>query len=257
MNIVIIEDEPLVAKDLIRLVNKVVPDAHILKVLESVYGSIEYFQKNPSPDLILSDIQLSDGISFDIFTKVNLSTPIIFTTAYNEFAIKAFKLNSIDYLLKPIDEDELFKSIEKFKRLSAGFNKDVLKDQINSLLEHLKHPEEKKYKTRFTGHLGKSMVAVPGDHVACFTKDVLIFIITSDNKHISTDYQSLEELETHLNPTVFFRANRQYIVNINAIDNIKTHFTGKLQIQLKSPVEADITVSREKASEFRKWFEGN
>lgn len=255
MNVVIIEDEMLVAKDLIKLLSKVDQELKVVAVLESVEASKNYFAHKDLPDLIFSDIQLADGVSFDIFKDTTIHCPIIFTTAYDEFAVAAFKLNSIDYLLKPVDEDDLKKALVKFKKVQGNQGKDLTL-QFQQMLEQLKG-EKKKFKTRFTGHLGKAIIAVQEDLVSYFTKDALIFLVTHDNKQIVTDYQSLEELEEMLNPEKFFRANRQYIININAIDNIKTHFTGKLNVTLKEPLKAEVTVSREKAAEFKKWFEGS
>lgn len=256
MKVVVIEDETLVAKDLVKTIGRIDTEIEVAEVLSSVKEAVEYFRSQPEPDLIFADIQLSDGVSFDIFSQVATAAPIIFTTAYDEFAVKAFKLNSIDYLLKPIDETELKKAIIKFRELKNYGSREVFQNQIASLLKDLNAPQQKKYKTRFTGNLGKSLVAVPEDKVAFFTKDVLIFLVTHDGRHITTDYHSLEELDALIDPAKFFRANRQYIISIDAIDNVKSHFTGKLNIELKAPLKADITVSREKAGEFRRWFEG-
>ncbi len=255
MKVVIIEDESLVAKDLVKLLSKIEPDFQIVKIIGSVEQAQNYFNSNPMPDLIFSDIQLSDGVSFDLFKDQKINCPIIFTTAYDQYAIAAFKLNSIDYLLKPIDEEDLQHALAKFKKLKNNLNTDLLTQQFQEMMMQLTQKENKKYKNRFTGHLGKSIVAVPEEEVAYFVKNEIIFLVTSDNKQLVTDYQSLDEMESILDPEKFIRANRQYIVSINAIDTIKTHFTGKLSLELKQVSKEEITVSREKASEFKKWLD--
>jgi DNA-binding LytR/AlgR family response regulator len=257
MNVVIIEDETLIAKDLKKQLSLIDPAMKVVAMLESVKAAKEYFITKPSVDLIFSDIQLADGVSFDLFKNGQIHCPIIFTTAYNEYAIAAFKLNSIDYLLKPIDQKELETAINKFKKIYDNPDGRDLNLQFHEMLRQLKGIDQKKFKTRFTGHLGKSLVAVQEEQIAYFTKDELIFLVTRDNKQLITDYHSLEELEEVLDPSKYIRANRQYILHLFAIDNIKSHFTGKLLVSLKNPLKDEITVSREKATEFRRWFEGN
>jgi two-component system LytT family response regulator len=257
MNVVIIEDEALIAKDLMKLLFQIDSKIKVMAVLESVKTAKLYFSSHPSVDLILSDIQLSDGVSFDIFKDSSIDCPIIFTTAYNEYAISAFKLNSIDYLLKPIEEHELKSAIEKFKKNHIGPGENIFNLQFREMIQQLQEGDKKKFKTRFMGHLGKSIVAVREDQIAYFTKDEIIFLVTKDNKQIVTDYHSLEELEELIDTEKFIRANRQFIVNINAIESLKSHYSGKINISLKVPLKAEITVSREKSGEFKRWFEGN
>jgi two-component system LytT family response regulator len=257
MNVVIIEDEELIAKDFIKLLSRIDAKIKVAAVVGSVKAANAYFSSHASPDLIFSDIQLADGVSFDIFREIAPSCPIIFTTAYDQYAIQAFKLNSIDYLLKPIEEEELKRALEKFERWKSSGSLQEFSSQFSEMLKDLRGENKIKFKTRFTGHLGKSIVAIQEDQVSYFTKDAIIFLVTQDNKQVVTDYHSLEELEELVNPQKFIRANRQYILHINAIENIKTHFTGKLNITLKAPLTAEITVSREKAGEFKKWFEGD
>jgi two-component system, LytTR family, response regulator len=257
MNVVIIEDETLIAKDLVKLLYGIDPQIKVLALLESVEAARAYFASKPAVDLIFSDIQLADGVSFDIFKDTSIDCPLIFTTAYDEYAIAAFKLNSIDYLLKPIEEQELKRAIDKFKKMKEVPRAQDLNEQFRDMLQQLKSGDKKKFKTRFTGHLGKSIVAVPEEQVAYFTKDVIIFLVTLDGKQTVTGFHSLEELEELVNPEKFFRANRQFILNILAVKHIKTHFTGKLQVILKEPLKTEIMVSRERAGEFKKWFEGS
>lgn len=255
MKILLIEDEPLVAKNLENLVKQLEVNATLLATIGSVKESLEWFAANTEPDLILSDIQLSDGVSFDIFQEIQPQCPIIFTTAYDEYAIRAFKLNSIDYLLKPIDRDELQLAFEKFKRLNST-NSESFQEQLNSLLSNLKNRSTMpKFKTRFTAHHQRNIVGVTTERIACFYRDEVIWIQTTDNQRLITDYNSLDEIEELLNPEGFYRANRQFIVNKQSIESYRTHFTGKIELKLIISAKEEIVVSKEKAHQFRGWFE--
>jgi len=254
MKAIIIEDEPLVAKDLMKLVHVVNKDIEIITTLDSVKASVDYFKNNPEPELIFMDIQLSDGVSFDIFNHIRITCPIIFTTAYNEYAIRAFKVNSIDYLLKPIDKSELTIALEKFSKYRSA-QSEVIKDQIKSLMNHLTLPSQNKiYKERFAANSGKTHLVINYTNIACFQKDSLIYIQTNDKEQFITDFQTMEEIEELLNPAVFFRANRQFIININAVDSYRTDSYGKLIAKLKAPNSITIDISREKAQAFKGWL---
>lgn len=253
MKILLIEDEPLVAKNLENLVKQIESTSILLEIIGSVKETLDWFKNNAEPDLILSDIQLSDGVSFDIFQEIQPQCPIIFTTAYDEYAIRAFKLNSIDYLLKPIDKEELRCAFEKFKKLNKT---DGFKEQLNHLLSDLGNRSTlPKFKTRFTAHHQRNIVAVTIERIACFYRDEVIWIQTTDNQRLITDYNSLDEIEELLNPEVFFRANRQFITSKNAIESYRTHFTGKIELKLVVSTKEEIVVSKEKAHQFRGWFE--
>lgn len=253
MKILLIEDEPLVAKNLENLVKQIESTSILLEIIGSVKETLDWFKNNAEPDLILSDIQLSDGVSFDIFQEIQPQCPIIFTTAYDEYAIRAFKLNSIDYLLKPIDKEELRCAFEKFKKLNKT---DGFKEQLNHLLSDLGNRSTlPKFKTRFTAHHQRNIVAVTIERIACFYRDEVIWIQTTDNQRLITDYNSLDEIEELLNPEGFFRANRQFIVNKQAIESYRTHFTGKIELKLVVSTKDEIVVSKEKAHQFRGWFE--
>lgn len=256
MKILLIEDEALVAKNLENLVKQLEPNATLLATIGSVKESLDWFKVNTEPDVILSDIQLSDGVSFDIFQEIQPQCPIIFTTAYDEYAIRAFKLNSIDYLLKPIDKDELRSAFEKFKKLNHATNQNDFKEQLSHLLSDLENRSTNpKFKTRFTAHHQRNIVAVTTERIACFYRDEVIWIQTTDNQRLITDYNSLDEIEELLNPEGFFRANRQFIVNKQAIESYRTHFTGKIELKLVVATKDEIVVSKEKAHQFRGWFE--
>ncbi|GAB3899171.1 LytTR family DNA-binding domain-containing protein [Larkinella knui] len=259
MTILLIEDELLVARTLARLVRQLEPEAHLLGPLESVQAAIDWFGRQrasdqPEPDLILSDIQLSDGVSFDIYREVNPKCPIIFTTAYDEYAIRAFKLNSIDYLLKPIGPDELKAAFEKYHRWRQGGNATDFRDQLRSLLADVAAPT-KKYKHRFTAHYLRTIVPVDEENVAYFCRDELIYLYTMDGQKLVTDYGSLDELEELVDPAVFIRANRQCLVNQKAIAGYQSHYSGKLIVMLQKPASSELTISKEKAALFREWFE--
>lgn len=248
---VIIEDEPLVAKDLQNRIAHIAPDAQVVETISSVAEARQWFQTNPPPDLILSDIQLSDGISFDIFESLHLTCPVIFTTAYDAYAIRAFKLNSIDYLLKPIDGEELQRALHKYKSLTS---EQVLGDQLKTLLQNW-GKDEKKYKTRFLCVQRNSLVPVVEDEIGLFHKEELIYIHTLANEKLISEHQTLDEIESLVDPARFYRVNRQYIIHIQSVARIKTTHKG-LSVQLKPPFHLELDISREKATAFKKWMEG-
>ncbi|MCU0352169.1 MAG: LytTR family DNA-binding domain-containing protein [Cytophagales bacterium] len=269
---VIIEDEPLVANDLKKMLGELLPDAQLQGVLTSVKAAKKWFAENPEPDLAFVDIQLADGVSFEIFTRTDylpggqenpviggntIQCPVIFTTAYSEYAVRAFKLNSIDYLLKPIDREELKLALDKFQRLRQNMSVDW-SVQITRLLRDLQHnePDKNKYKERFMVQSRGRMLPVNSASIACFYRDEIIFLITHDNHRHVSEFNTLEELEKLLNPAAFFRANRQYIVHLNSVDGFRSHATGKLTVYLKPPLELELDISREKAVAFKDWLAG-
>lgn len=255
MKIVIVEDEPLVAKNLQRLLKQIDASMEVVTVLDSVAGAVKWLKENEHPDLFFFDIQLSDGVSFDIFEKVKIDKPVIFTTAYNEYAIRAFKVNSVDYLLKPIDKEYLETAIVKFKKYhnSGG---DYLTEQMKNLLTNMQQNNVPKFKERFLAHYKSGMVPVPENHVAYFVKDTIIYLVTTDNEKLVTDYNTIDEIEEVVNPARFFRANRQTIIHINQVETYKKHDTGKMEVHLKCDKNLHVDVSREKANEFTAWLEG-
>ncbi|WP_224998622.1 LytTR family DNA-binding domain-containing protein [Cesiribacter sp. SM1] len=249
MNILLIEDEPLVARNLQKMVQELEPAAQVLAVLDSVAASLAWFRQQPQPDLVLADIQLSDGISFNIFSQVEVAAPIIFTTAYDEYALKAFKLNSVDYLLKPIDKAELQKALQKYKKLE---NTHLLSEQLKQLLGSTA-TAGKKYKERFLVTQRNIMVPVEVDDIACFHKEELIYLHTFGNERFIAEYATLDEIQELLNPAHFFRANRQYLIHIHTIDRIRSTYKG-LTVHLKQPLNQEIDISREKAAIFKEWL---
>jgi len=253
MKVLVIEDEKLVAQELIRLFEATFPEAEILAVIDSVESGMEWFDKNVMPDLILSDIQLADGVSFEIFDGRSIMAPVIFTTAYDEYALRAFQLNSIDYLLKPIRKEDLVRAIDKFKRIRQSAGPEMLRQQLEHLMQDLN--QGKKYKTRFIAHQGQSMVPVQIDKVAGFIKDELIFLLTRSGQKLITDYHTLDELQELLDDSLFYRANRQIIIHTDAVLDYKTHYTGKLLLHVEGHDKTEVVVSREKAGAFKRWFE--
>lgn len=255
MEIFIIEDEPLASKLLTKLIKEADPDAHVVGTADNVIDAIKWFETNQHPDLIFSDIELLDGESFEIFNATNISSPVIFTTAHHHHALKAFKVNSIDYLIKPIMKDDMKKALDKYKTLKAQMSgenstSDVIRGLLNSI-----NAGNKTYKSRFLVKMGDRLVSLTNDQIAYFySEDKLVFLQTVENKKYPVDF-SLDELENTLDPLCFFRLNRQYISNINAIVSIHNYFNGKLKLTLKPNVEKEILVSREKSSIFKNWLD--
>ncbi|MBS1682192.1 MAG: response regulator transcription factor [Bacteroidetes bacterium] len=252
MKILIIEDEQFVAVSLAKIVRELEPSAELLGPLTSVAEAKDWLANN-TPDLILSDIQLSDGISLDIFSESKALCPIIFTTAYNEYAIKAFKLNSIDYLLKPIDKSELSIALQKFHFLQSKFANEMYRTQLHELFSNFQ--QAKKYKDRFTIHIGQSVGLIPVEETVLFLKEEFIFLMKPDGLKYITDFRSLDEIEELINPKLFYRINRQHLVHLSFIESYRADDTGKLILKLRNLKTENLIVSKEKAGEFKKWFE--
>ena len=243
MKIVIIEDEKPAARLLKRKVENL--NCEVLTILSSVTASIEWFLQNEHPDLVLVDIQLSDGLSFEIFEQVEIKSSVIFTTAYDEYALKAFKLNSIDYLLKPIDENELKTAIEKFLSLQnkTVFNQQSLNNVYNS-----------NFKKRFVVKTGNIIKIIDVNDIECFYSAFKSsFLTTIENRSFSLD-DSMETIEKEVNKEYFFRVNRQFIINLKAIKEISVYSNSRLKISLNNYKEEEIIVSREKVQAFKEWI---
>lgn len=246
----IIEDEQDAAERLEGMLLRIEPSITIAARLDSVESSVIWLQQNPLPDLIMLDIQLGDGLSFDIFKKVRPDCFIIFTTAYDAYAIKAFELNSIDYLLKPVDEEKLKAGLEKFHRLRNN-QLSINFEKILAMIDGHK----KEYKKRFVVSIANKMKMVDTNHVAYFySMEKSTFLSTFDNLHFPLDF-SLDHLETILDPKVFFRINRQYIVHDTAIERIHILSKSRIQIQTNPPIADGLLVSSARTAEFRKWLD--
>ena len=254
MNILIIEDEQHAATRLIKLIKAINNSFIIIEIIDSVEWAIEWFQNNKQPDLIFLDIQLSDGLSFNIFKKVKVNSPIIFTTAYDEYALQAFELNSIDYLLKPIDNEKLKKSINKYNQLSNNLNKKEINFDAEKLLEALQIAKTE-YRTRFLVNKGSSLIVINVEEIAYFfTEDKQVFITTINNKKYILN-TTLDKLEKELEAKKFYRANRQYLVSVNSIKEIHNYFHYKLKLELNPKPEHDeIIISKSKSSDFKDWI---
>lgn len=252
---VIIEDEQLIAKELQYKINEVAPEIEIINTLPSLKTAFKWFLENAEPDLIFADIQLSDGISFEIFKRYELQCPVIFTTAYDEYAIQAFKVNGIDYLLKPVDTEDLIKAIAKSKAIIES--KTKYPNEMGRILELInnKSAPASKYKEKFIVNHRKQWVPVPVSDIACFYRDNINYIYTFNGEKYLLDFVTLEDVEELLDPNIFYRSNRQSIVNINAIASVKPHENQKLTLSLKAPLKLEIDISREKAPAFKKWLD--
>lgn len=247
-SILIIEDEKLNADRLKRLLKTVKPEAEVLTVLDSVSDSVTWFEENKQPDIVLMDVRLSDGVSFEILDKVKIGCPIIFTTAYDEYAVRAFKYNSIDYLLKPVELNEL----------QAAFNKCEATPDNNqhpSLQGLLNYLQPKDFRSRFLLPYKDGYKSLLVKDVAYFYSEFKITRARLRNGSEELVPQTMEELEQQLNPKLFFRANRQFIIHIEDIQHVHNYFNGKLKVEIKNNPETEIIVSRDKAQMLRSWLD--
>ena len=251
MNIVIIEDEELAARRLEGMINSFDPAIGVMAKLESIEEAVEWFQHHPEPDLIFLDIHLEDGLSFEIFEKVKIKSPIIFTTAFDEFAIRAFKLKSIDYLLKPLIQQDLNAAILKYKDWNESM-KSVI--DVSSLYE-LIATRTPQYKTRFSFPVGQKIKMVAVEEISYFySASGITFIVTKDKSEYAVEY-SLEKLKDELDPTVFFRLNRQYFVSLQSIANVHIFPKSHLKIELNPPAHEEVFVSIDKVTQFKAWLD--
>jgi DNA-binding LytR/AlgR family response regulator len=250
---VIIEDEQLIARELVNKIMAVADDVSVIETLPSLKTARRWFMQNAEPDLLFMDIQLSDGVSFELFEEFDLSCPVIFTTAYDEYAVRAFKVNGIDYLLKPVDETELRNAIDKCRSLLAG--KTSLPVDMKQLLASLSAPQPSLYKEKFIVNMRNTWIPVDAKDIACFVRDNLNYLYTFNGDKYILDFTTLEDIEELLDPKVFYRSNRQSIVHIDAIQSVKPHENQKLSVHLKAPLKMEFDISREKAPAFKKWFD--
>ncbi|MBV5316094.1 MAG: response regulator transcription factor [Prolixibacteraceae bacterium] len=254
MNVVLIEDEAIALRKLKKIIVEVAPETVFLAELESVFDAKNWFRQNSnlSIDLILSDIQLSDGLSFEIFESLNTHLPIIFTTAYNEYALRAFKLNGIDYLLKPIQKDELQQAFSKFMKTRTRYSNDQL-IQLQQLIQQFKQPQ--KLAPSFISYAKDQLIPFTADTVVYFyTSNQLVYAVTEQREFVLNEI--LEEIEARLDPNIFFRANRQFIIQKRFIANAELYFNNRLIVHLKQKTPEKIVISREKAASFKEWLVG-
>ena len=252
MRVLIIEDEAPAAKRLIKLLEAIIPEMELVERLDSVERSISFLEKNPALDLIFMDIQLADGLSFDILNAIKIQTPIIFTTAFDQYTLKAFKVNSIDYLLKPIDEKELAEAIQKYKTLHTSLQPSP--DISDKVLQMIADLQKTKFKERLLIKRGQQLNSLKTDLIAyCFADGKLCYAVDRQHqKHLLE--QNLSQLEAQLDPAKFFRINRNLLVHIDSIQKVHTWLGGRLKLEFSTPVNIETIVSRERVNEFNEWL---
>lgn len=256
MKALIIEDEEIIAKVLQNKIRAVDSSIDIIDILPSLKVAKKWFLNNAEPDLIFMDIQLSDGVSFDLFEHFKLNCPVVFTTAYDEYAIRAFKVNGVDYLLKPVDEEDLRKAIDKCRAIVE--RKDQAPVDLSELVKSLANPSlaQSRYKERFIVNMRNQWMPVSTKDIACFSKETLNYIYLFNGERYMLDANTLDEVEELIDPRQFYRANRQFIINIDAVQTVKPMENAKLTIRLKEPNQKfEIDMSREKAPVFKKWLD--
>ena len=254
MRVIIIEDERPAVEKLVQMLNRYDPNIEILARLATVKQSVAWLKEFSSQvDLIFMDIKLTDGMSFDIFKQIEVTVPIIFITAYNEYAIQAFKVNSIDYLLKPLNYDELKNSLDKIESLRktlSSTDDNTQYKELNQVLKQLNHS----YKSRFMVKVGEHIRSVKSENIMLFyAEGRTVFIITNQLKKYIIDFK-LESLEFRLDPDMFFRPNRSFILNINSIDDVLVYSNSRLKVLLNFDFDKEIIVSREKVGALKEWF---
>jgi DNA-binding LytR/AlgR family response regulator len=256
MKALIIEDENLIARQLAGKLAHLAPDIEVQQILPSLKQARKWLTENAEPDLMFMDIQLSDGVSFELFETFDLKCPIIFVTAFDEYAIRAFKVNGIDYLLKPLEDENLAAALEKFRRLQQA-PVSPAPGNWNQLLEAMMQKSTKPlYKEKFIIHQRNQWIPVNTADIAYIFRDNLIYFFTIGGEKLVYDTSTLDEIEELLDPSVFFRSNRQSIININMILKIKSLDNAKLLVYLKAPYSnVEFDISRDKAPTFRKWFD--
>ncbi len=256
MKIFIVEDEELAVKKLQKTLQAIDSELEVVGTADSIETAVEWLQANPRPDLILMDIELADGQSFEIFNLTQVKSPVIFTTSYDEYALKAFKVNSVDYLLKPIQKEELEAAISKFRQMKETFKSEKQGDpQISALVKELQQTlQHKEYRKRFLVKHAQKLLSIEMDRIAYFFSDDRVnFFKTFDDKKYVIDY-TMDELENMLDPDQYFRINRAFVVSAKSIDQIHDYFGNRLKLNLKPTIDKEALVSREKVSTFKEWM---
>lgn len=249
MKSLIIEDESIAAQALESLIKEIMPETEIVAVLQTIEESVEWFEENPMPDLVFMDIHLADGSSFAIFDQVDITCPVIFTTAYDEYALRAFEVNSIDYLLKPINKGDLERALHKYK----SFTTPAQKTSLEKMLEQM-GGLKKKYKTCFLIPERDKLIPLATSNIAYVYIDTKTVKAVAMDGHAYYLNQTLDEIMAQLDPEVFFRANRQYIISRQAVKDLSVWFGNKLAVNLTVPVPEKIIVSKARVGEFKTWF---
>lgn len=256
MRVLIIEDEAPAYRRLNNLLNAQKTQMEVIDVLDSVAESIKWFNENPAPDLIFSDIQLADGLSFEIYSAIQVACPIIFTTAYDEYMMEAFRTNGIDYLLKPLEEKSLTRSIEKFNNLMKQDKGEIALPSIEKLLSSISQ-KEIQYKNRFLVKLGSKLIPLSIDNISYFQSiDGYTEIITTPGKRYIIDH-TLDELERLLDPKLYFRFNRKILGRYTSVQTVHQFFKGKLKVDMLPAITDEVIISRDKAKLFKAWMDGS
>jgi DNA-binding LytR/AlgR family response regulator len=252
MNVLIIEDEPLAAQRLEKIAKELKPGIKVVDKIDSVKRSIEWLRKNDPPDLILMDIQLADGISFRIFEQCEVKSPVIFTTAFDEYALKAFKVNSIDYILKPVDKEELSNAFKKHEVLTQSANQN---EKVMESIGYAMQMLTKKYKERFVVKVGEHLKSVEVAEVLFFfSLEKTTFAQTRDGRKHILDF-TMDQVEGLINPERFFRINRKYFVAVDSIQDMISYTNSRLKLVLKTSDDPEIIVARERVQEFKDWLD--
>ena len=253
MKVLIIEDEALASDKLKTAIASIDNDIQILDTLVSVDEAIQWLNNNPTPDLIFSDIHLADGICFNIYAEVKTQCPIIFITAYEKYAIQAFEVNSIDYLLKPVNKERLEQAIDKFTTLKASDTND--KSELYASFKSLLAQSQKEYKSRFLCKLGTKIKSIPTSSIRYFySQDKMTFLVDRDGKRLPVN-NTLDEIDQMIDPSHFFKLNRQFIAHFDAIDEIHPYFKGRVKLMLSPKTESEIIVSTERTPLFKAWLD--
>lgn len=255
MKILIVEDEELAVKKLQKTLLSIDRMVEVVGVTDSIKSTVDFLKQNPPPDLILMDIELADGQSFEVFNMVSVKNPVIFITSYDEYALKAFKVNSVDYLLKPVQKDELEAALNKYKELNSTDTVKTNSSDINNLIKELQSKlQPKEYRKRFLVKQAQKLVSIEVDDIAYFYSDGrLNFFKTRDNRKFVVDY-TMDELSDMLDPEKYFRISRSFYVSVDAIDQIHDYFGNRLLLNLTPALDKEALVSREKVMDFKKWM---
>lgn len=252
MDILIIEDEQLGVEKLSRLLLSIDSSINIVGNTRSIKSSVEWLLQHEHPDIILMDIELTDGQSFEIFNHVTIKSMVIFTTSYDEYALQAFKVNSVDYLLKPIKKEELKNALDKYQLWQQKFSASTL--NVEQLIHELKQQQPKSFRSRFLVKIGQKLLSVETREIAYFyAEERLSYFITWNKQRYIVDY-TIEDLKQMLDPHEFYRANRAFILHIKSIAKIHNYFNGKLKLELQPATDKEVLISREKSMEFKEWL---
>lgn len=250
MKLFLVEDEQPAARRLERLIKELRPDYTIVEKADSIEDAVAFLKKNPAIDLLLLDIQLADGLSFEIFKQVEIQTPVIFTTAWDHYALKAFQVNSIDYLLKPIEKEHLEAALSKFERLNAPTNHGVYKELAQQIQQ-----EKPLFRKRFLIKAAGRLAFISVENAAYFfSDDGHTFIVTTSGERYLLD-QTLEELDQQLDPALFFRINRKMTIQLHALGRMEPHFSSRILLELNPAFDEEVFVSRQRVSEFKQWID--